>query len=220
MSREYDVLILEDTPYRELRFEGKTPPCLASLDTTGNVISLHTFSKIFVPGLRLGWVIADPSIIAKLAVAKQSADLCTPSFTQAIAYEFCRRGLLEDHIKKICALYKRKKEVMLSALEEHMPIVEGLRWTKPEGGLFLWVILPENIDADEMFLEAIEEKVAYVVGSAFHCNGEGKNTMRLNFSYPTEEEIHEGIKRLAAAIKKRLARPREIHSVPNVCADI
>lgn len=204
LSQKYDVLVIEDTPYRELRFEGEAPPPLKAMDTTDNVIAVHTFSKIFVPGLRLGWVVAHPAIIRKLALAKQSVDLCTPTFTQLIAYEFCRRGLLEKHIEKVKAIYYKKRNVMLKALEEHMPKVEGLRWTRPEGGLFLWLTVPININCDTLFYEAVEENVAFVIGSAFHCNGKGWNTMRLNFSFPTEEEIYEGIKRLAKVIKKKL----------------
>ncbi|HPZ08049.1 MAG TPA: PLP-dependent aminotransferase family protein [Candidatus Eremiobacteraeota bacterium] len=204
ISRTYDILVIEDTPYRQLRFEGTSPDSLMSLDNTNNIISVYTFSKIFVPGLRLGWIIAHPSIIRKLALAKQSVDLCTPTFTQLIAYEFCRRGLLEKHIEKVKAIYHKKRDVMLKALEEYMPKVEGLRWTKPQGGLFLWLILPKHINADKLFYEAVEENVAFVIGSAFHCNGKGQNTMRLNFSYPTHEEIHEGIHRLAKAIKNKL----------------
>ncbi|MEQ8186877.1 MAG: PLP-dependent aminotransferase family protein [Candidatus Eremiobacterota bacterium] len=204
LSKRYDILIIEDTPYRELRFEGQSPPSLMSLDDTNNVVMLHTFSKIFVPGFRLGWVIAHPDIIRKLAFAKQSVDLCTPAFTQLVTYEYCRRGLLEKHIEKIKAVYHKKRDVMLRALDEYMPKVEGLRWTRPQGGLFLWIMLPDHINCDKLFYEAVEQNVAFVIGSAFHCDGRGQNTMRLNFSYPTHEEIDEGIKRLARVIKAKL----------------
>lgn len=206
LSSEFDVIVVEDTPYRELRFEGEEPPSLRKLDTTFNVVSLYTFSKIFVPGFRIGWAIGHKDIIRKMVIAKQSADLCTPNFTQAIAAEFMRRGLLEKHIDTIKVMYKKKKDIMLRALDTYMPDAKGLRWTKPQGGLFLWVTLPEYIDADVMFEEAISQKVAYVIGSAFFHDGTGKNTFRLNFSYPTEEEIEEGIKRLAEVIKKNLKK--------------
>jgi len=204
LSHEYHVLIIEDTPYRELRFEGENLPSLKSLDNTDNVVSLHSFSKILTPGLRVGWVVAHPSIINKLTIAKQSIDLCTPPLSQAIAYEFMHRGLLEGHIETIKKVYKKKRDTMLAALEKHMPRTEGLRWTHPQGGLFLWLILPEQINADELFPEALKENVAYVTGTAFHCDGSGHNTMRLNFSYPSEEQIWEGIKRLAHVIEKKL----------------
>lgn len=206
LSAEFDVLVVEDTPYRELRFEGEEAPSLRKLDASNNVVSLHTFSKILVPGFRIGWVVAHKDIIRKIAIAKQSADLCTPNFTQAIAAEFMRRGLLSKHIESIKLMYKKKKEVMLKALEKNMPDVKNLRWTKPQGGLFLWVTLPEYMDADEMFHEAIEQKVAYVIGSAFYHDGSVRNTFRLNFSYPSEEEIEEGIKRLGEVIKGRLRK--------------
>jgi len=203
-SEKYDVIIIEDTPYRQIRFEGEALPSLMSLDNTGNIISLHTFSKIFVPGLRLGWVVGHPDIIRKLAIIKQSVDLCTPTFTQLIAYEYCRRGLLEKHIKKVTDIYHKKRDVMLKALEKYMPQVKGLKWTRPQGGLFLWLMLPEHINTDKLFYEALKYNVAFVIGSAFYCDGKGQNTMRLNFSFPTEEEIDEGIKRLASAIKAKL----------------
>jgi len=206
LSKLFDVLIIEDTPYRELRFEGEEPPSLFKLDSDGNVVSLHTFSKILVPGFRIGWVVGHRDIIKKIAVAKQSVDLCTPNFTQAIAAEFLRRDLLAPHIEKIKKMYRDKRDAMLRALDQYMPEAEGLRWTKPMGGLFLWVQLPATVDADEMFYEAVEHNVAYVIGSAFHHDSSGKNTFRLNFSYPTEEEINEGIKRLADVIKGRLKK--------------
>jgi len=201
---EYDTLIVEDTPYRELRFEGEAIPKLGAMDKRGYAFSLHTFSKILFPGTRIGWVVANKAIMDKLVMAKQPTDLCSPPLNQSIIYEFCRRGLLESHIKKIVEVYRKKRDVMLKALEEYMPPDAGVDWTHPEGGLFLWVTLPENLDAEELFPKAVEKKVAYVVGSAFHFDRSGKNTMRLNFSYPTEEQIEEGIKRLAGLVKEEL----------------
>lgn len=156
------------------------------------------------PGLRVGWVVAAKEIIKKLSVAKQSVDLCTSAFNQLVCAEFLKQGHLEPHIEKVKKIYAEKRSVMLQALDTYMPKNAGISWTKPEGGLFLWVTLPEYINADEMFKEAVDQKVAYVIGSAFHCNGYGQNTMRLNFSYPTKEAINEGIQRLAKTIKNRL----------------
>ena len=201
LSHEYNFLIIEDSPYRGIRFEGDAPPSMQSLDPLGNVISLYTFSKILVPGLRLGWVIAHKDIIDKLNVAKQPSDLCTPPFCQAIAGEFCRKGLLPPHINKIRGVYKRKKDLMLKALDDYMPKNVGISWTKPEGGLFLWITLPEYMDAEKLFPKAIEQKVAYIIGNAFACDGKCQNTIRLNFSFPKEEIIEEGIKRLSKVIK-------------------
>jgi 2-aminoadipate transaminase len=201
---EYETLVVEDTPYRELRFEGQAVPKLGALDDRGHAFSLHTFSKILFPGTRIGWIVANKAIMDKLIMAKQPTDLCSPPLNQSIIYEFCRRGLLEPHIEKIIEVYRNKRDVMIKALEEYMPLDAGIDWTHPEGGLFLWVTLPEKMDVEELFPKAVEKKVAYVVGSAFHFDRSGRNKMRLNFSYPTEEEIHEGIKRLAVLIKEEL----------------
>jgi len=201
---EYGTLVVEDSPYRDLRFEGKSIPMLGAMDKRGYAFSLHTFSKILFPGTRMGWIIANKAIMDKLIMAKQPVDLCSSPFNQSIIYEFCRRGLLKPHIKKIVALYRRKRNVMLHALDEFMPQGEGIDWTHPQGGLFLWITLPEHMNAELLFLKAVEKKVAYVVGSAFHFDRSGKNTMRLNFSYPSEEQIREGIKRLAGLIKEKL----------------
>jgi 2-aminoadipate transaminase len=219
IAAEYDLLIVEDVPYRWLRYRGEDVPMIASLERgrrgetapggiPSRVLSLFTFSKILAPGVRLGWIIADASIIDKLVQAKQATDLCTSAFSQRIAEEFIRAGLLERRIAANIEIYRRRLEVMLAALEEHMPRAEGLSWAIPEGGMFLWIRLPEDIDADEMFKEAIERNVAYVIGSAFHPNGGGHNTLRLNFSYPSEEEIRKGIRRLAGLVVSRLETRR------------
>jgi 2-aminoadipate transaminase len=201
LARQYDTLIVEDSPYKELRYEGESVKSIFALDGMGHVIGLHTFSKILFPGMRLGWVIADEQIILKLVTAKQSTDLCTPAFTQAIVAEFAARGLLNEVIENVKKIYREKREIMLKALDDYMPNIPGLSWTRPNGGLFLWVRLPEHMDADEMFYEAIEQNVAFVVGSAFHCDGSGRNSMRLNFSFPSKEDIVEGVKRLAKVIQ-------------------
>ena len=206
LSEKYDVAIIEDSPYRQIRFEGEAPEMLYRLDKetrkTDNIISLFTFSKTFAPGLRLGVILAHPQIIKKMEILKQSLDLCSSSLNQLIAADFLRTGYFEKHIEVVKKAYKTKKDTMVAALEKYMP--EGVTWTKPEGGLFLWVRLPEDMSADEMFADALKENVAYVIGSAFHSDGSGKNTMRLNFSYPTLDQIEEGIKRLATAVKKRM----------------
>jgi 2-aminoadipate transaminase len=205
VAEEFDLLIVEDVPYKWLRFAGEDLPMLAGLEHASpeagrRVIGLYTFSKILSPGLRLGWVTADPLIIDKLVQAKQAVDLCTSSLAQCIAAEFLKSGSLERAIETNRQAYAGKARLMLEVLERHMPRVPGLRWVVPQGGMFLWITLPEAMDADQMFKEALERDVAYVVGSAFYPNGGGHNTMRLNFSYPSEEEIREGIRRLAALI--------------------
>jgi len=202
LAYQYEIPIVEDSPYRDLRYTGKPAPAIYGMDTEDQVIVLGTFSKLLCPGLRLAWIMAPVEWMDRMVVAKQGMDLCCPTFTQLMVAEYLRRGLLHKQVETIRQLYGIKLEVMLKALREHMP--KGVRWSKPQGGLFLWVTLPKYMSANELFKEAIEKKVAYVVGSAFHCNGKGQNTMRINFSYSTEEQIEEGIKRLASVIKENL----------------
>lgn len=211
LADHYGVPIIEDDPYGQLRFEGQHLPAVEVLDCknrpinggySGNVIYLSTFSKILAPGLRLAWVIAPTEVIHKLTLAKQGADLHTATFNQIVAYEVGHGGFLDNHVKHINDVYRERRDVMLDALEEHMP--EGVKWTHPQGGLFLWATLPEYMNADEMFAEAVSKKVAFVPGGSFHANGGGKNTMRLNFSYEKPDKINEGISRLALVLKKRM----------------
>jgi len=202
IAQKFEVFILEDNPYDKLRFEGEPLPSIYSLDNEGYVISLGTFSKILCPGLRLAWVLGDKKIIEKIVIMKQATDLCTTILNQLIVYEYCRQNDIDKNIESNIKIYRKKRDVMLKALSKYFP--SEASWTKPEGGFFVFVTLPEYIDVDVMFPEAIEEGVAYVSGSAFFANGKGKNTMRLSFCYPKEEDIEEGIKRLGKVIKKRI----------------
>jgi len=202
IAKEHDLLILEDDPYGKLRFEGDAIPPIKAFDDEGHVIYMATFSKILSPGFRLAYVVAPLEIAKKMVVAKQSMDLCTSTFTQTIAYHYIRDGYMKNHLPKIIDMYKRKRDIMLQSLEEYFP--PGCRWTHPRGGMFLWVELPEYINTVEMFQEAIEKKVAYVTGKSFFVNGNGLNTMRLNFTNADDDDIREGIKRLAEVIKKRI----------------
>jgi 2-aminoadipate transaminase len=200
IAKKYDTLILEDSPYRKIRFEGEHQTTFYALDKgQGNVITMFTFSKTFVPGFRLGYVIGHKEIIRKFCVLKQAMDLCTSPVCQAVTSEFLKQGCLQPHVDKVVRIYSTKRDAMLKALETYMPA--GVTWTRPQGGLFLWVVVPPEIDTEKMFLTAVENKVAYVIGSAFFHDNSGKNTMRLNFSYATLDQIDEGIKRLASAIK-------------------
>ncbi len=199
VAHKYEVLIVEDSPYRELRFEGKDQPTLYQLDEKGTTITLGTFSKIFVPGFRIGWVIAHPDIVDKFVTVKQAADLCTPAFVQRIAARYMEKGYFEKNLEKTIKMYGHKKKVMMDCFKQYMP--DFVRWTDPEGGLFLFVYLPENMDSEKLFLKAIENDVAFVVGHVFHCDGSGRNTFRMNFSFCDEDQIIEGVKRLAEAIK-------------------
>ena len=194
LAREHDFLIVEDSPYRELRYEGEHIPTMYSLEPD-RVIHLGSFSKIFAPGFRLGWAIAHPEILDKIYVCKQSLDLCPPIFDQYVAAEFLSGGRLDANLLKSIELYKGKRDLLLSLLEEHMP--EGVSWTHPEGGLFLFLTMPEGFDAVKFYDKALDAGVAYVAGEFFHPDRSGKNTMRLNFSFMSHERIAEGIKLLA-----------------------
>ena len=201
LAQEYDFLIVEDSPYRELRYEGEHIPTMYSLDPD-RVIHLGSFSKIFAPGFRLGWAIAHPEILDKVYVCKQSLDLCPPIFDQYVAAEFLESGKLDANLEKSIALYKGKRDLLLELLQKHMP--EGVRWTHPEGGLFLFLTMPEGFEAVRFYDKALDAGVAYVAGEFFHPDGSGKNTMRMNFSFMTHERIAEGVKLLASLLAEEL----------------
>jgi 2-aminoadipate transaminase len=204
IAKKYEVLVVEDSPYRELRFEGEAQPMLYELDNKeGNVMTFGTFSKIFVPGFRIGWILANPRIVDYFVKAKQNTDLCTSAFVQKIAAKYIEQGLFDKNLKAIVEMYREKKAVMIKAFEDFMP--KEVTWTNPEGGLFLFLKLPEGYDAEDLFNIAIKKNVAFVLGSVFHCDGSGKNTMRMNFSYVTKEQSLEGIKRLAEAVNELVA---------------
>lgn len=198
IAEKYDLLIVEDSPYREIRFDGTPQRLMYELDTTGRVLTLFTFSKIFAPGFRVGWVVGQPEILDKLVMAKQTADLCTSPFVQKILARYMQKDLLEDNIKKTIAIYRERRTHMISCFKKYMPA--GITWTEPQGGLFLFVTLPSHLDSDDIFKKAIDKNVAFVSGSSFFCNNSGHNTMRINFSFSNKEEIEEGVKRLAAVI--------------------
>ena len=205
IARHEDLLIFEDNPYGQLRFRGEPIPFIRNLDTEGRVIMLVTMSKILSAGLRLAVLIADGDLMERLVRIKQATDLCTSKLIQHLAGRYFAEYDMDEHLKILRERYRSKCEAMLAALEKYMPAEEGIHWTRPDGGLFLWVTLPETIDAKEVFPRAVEEKVAYVIGEAFCVDGGGKNTMRLSFSVNTEEEIEEGIKRLSRVVEAELA---------------
>ena len=201
LAEKHDFLIVEDSPYRELRYEGEHIPTMYSL-SPDRVIHLGSFSKIFAPGFRLGWAIAHPEILDQIYVCKQSLDLCPPIMDQYVAAEFLASGRLDENLVKSVALYKGKRDLLLSLLQEHMP--QGVKWTHPEGGLFLFLTMPEGFEAVKFYDRALDAGVAYVAGEFFHPDGSGKNTMRLNFSFMTEDKIRAGIKLLADLLKTEL----------------
>ena len=204
IAHKFNVLIIEDNPYEKLRFEGESIPSIYSMEKNGSVISLGTFSKILCPGLRLAWILGNDEIIKKLVILKQATDLCTNIMGQLIAFEYCQSGKLEKRINSNVSIYRKKRDVMLNSLEKYFPTETS--WTKPQGGFFVVASLPEYMDTGELFKQAIEENVAYVPGSPFFADGEGKNTMRLSFCYPSLEDIEEGIKRLGQVIKNNLKK--------------
>lgn len=202
VAKERGIPIIEDNPYGELRFAGEPVPSFQSMDKEKDtVISLRTFSKILCPGLRLGWIVGPEDALDKVRKAKEASDLCSPVTTQAAAADFIKQGHLDAHIPKIRAVYKEKYEAMRDAIEEHFPKLEGLTYAKAEGGMFIWVSLPERFNMTELFNKALENKVAYIVGSAFYANGKGHNCFRLNFSFAPVEKIKEGIKRIGNMLK-------------------
>lgn len=201
--KKYETFILEDSPYRQVRFEGKSPRTFYELDGgQGNVITLFTFSKVFVPGFRLGYLIGPEDVIRKYVILKQAMDLCTSPILQLATAEYLRRGLLLNHVEGIIKSYREKRDLMLKTLAEFMP--RNISWTRPEGGLFLWLTLPSHMDASALLPKAIENKVAFVAGVDFYPQGNVFNDMRLNFSYSSKEQIVEGLKRLAQTIKENM----------------
>jgi 2-aminoadipate transaminase len=206
IARREDLLIFEDNPYGQLRFSGEPIPSIYSMDTEGRVIMLFTFSKVLSAGMRLAVLfVANEDLMEVLVRMKQASDLCTSKLTQHMAARYIKEYGMEGHLKEIREVYRIKRNAMIAALEKYMPRDAGISWTHPEGGLFLWVRLPEGIDTEEMFPRALERKVAYVIGNAFFVDGDGKNTMRLSFSLNTVEEIDKGIRRLAEVVREELA---------------
>jgi 2-aminoadipate transaminase len=198
-----DLLIVEDIPYRWLRYKGEHIPTIASLDEEGRVIVLLTFSKILAAGLRVGALVGPEEVVNMVVTLKQGADLCGPSLTQRLVVRFLTEYDVHAHIARLCQHYKVKLETMLQALSQYMP--EEAEWTKPEGGLFVWVKLPEGVDTAKMLERALAHKVAYVPGQPFFADGSGQNTMRLSFALATLEELKEGIRRLGAVVKEEIA---------------
>ncbi|MHC1714721.1 MAG: PLP-dependent aminotransferase family protein [Acidaminococcaceae bacterium] len=199
---KYNLPVLEDNPYGELRFEGEILPSLKSMDTKGLVMFLGTFSKIFCPGLRLGWVAAIPEVLSEFVKIKQSADLHTSNFDQGLADAYIENYDLDAHVEQIKALYKHRRDVIIESMEKMMP--EGVKWTHPEGGLFLWLTFPQGVSAAQVFVKCIEKNVAGVTGDAFFPNGKTDRNMRINYSNMPDEKIVEGIRRMSEAIKESM----------------
>lgn len=204
-ARREDLLIVEDSPYRELRYSGEPVPTIYSI-APERTLHLGSFSKIFAPGFRLGWIIAVPELLEQIFICKQALDLCPPVFSQYLAAEILESGALDKNLKKSIALYREKRDFLLELLEKYMPA--GVRWTRPDGGLFLWLTLPEGVDTVAMYDSALKAGVAYVAGSFFYLDRSHSNTMRLNFSYLAKERMEEGVRLLAAEIRKARSQQR------------
>ena len=204
LINRYDFPVLEDDPYGELRYDGDKVPSLKSMDTKGNIIFLGSFSKILMPGLRIAWMVADPVIIDKVVKLKQAVDLQASSFGQRQTSYYIDMFDLDEHVAKIKALYKKRRDLMCESMKKYFP--EGITFTYPEGGLFTWVTLPEGMDAKELMPKVLAKNVAYVPGGPFYPHGGNANHFRLNYSNMPEDRIVEGIKRLADVLKEELAK--------------
>ncbi len=204
VADRYDVFVVEDNPYGELRFEGTSLPSIASFDRAGRVISLGTFSKVFCPGLRVGWVAARSPLHEKLVVLKQGADLQTSTLAQMQVARYLAENDLDQDIARLIPVYRERRDAMLEALEKEMP--DGVRFTRPTGGLFLWVELPVGVSARTLLDECLRHNVAFVPGGAFFPNGGHEETFRLNYSNMPVDRIREGIRRLASALDQLLLK--------------
>ncbi|MBA2617866.1 MAG: PLP-dependent aminotransferase family protein [Rubrobacter sp.] len=206
LAREFDLIIVEDNPYGMLRFEGEPLPTLAALEQeegdVDRVVYLGTFSKIFAPGVRLGWVHAQPGILHKINVGKQGADLCSSNLSQMMISSYFRNADWKAYVKRLTGMYRERRDAMLDSLAEFMP--REVHWTHPEGGLFVWATLPSYLDTTAMLPRAIAKNVAYVPGEGFYAGGAGKNHMRLNFSFVEPEKIRRGVEILAETTRERM----------------
>jgi 2-aminoadipate transaminase len=207
LCREAGIPILEDNPYGMLRFEGEPLPCLRTLDPD-NVIYLGTVSKVFAPGVRVGWALGEQSVIQRLVLAKEAADLCGSSFTMALTERYFAGDRWRTNLTALVDVYRSRRDAMLEALAEHFPA--GATWTRPRGGFYVWATLPQHLDTGSMLAAAVEHKVAYVPGTAFYPDGRGTDQMRLAFCYPPEDRIREGIGRLGSLLDDQERRYRSL----------
>jgi 2-aminoadipate transaminase len=204
LACEYNFVIIEDNPYGEILFEGDPIRSIKSLDTEGRVIYLGSFSKTFIPGIRVGWLVAEEPLIQKLATAKQATDLCSNSLGQRIAYRFASCGYIDTHVSTLAKRYKYKRDLMLDGMNKHFP--SGVTWTVPKGGFFIWVTLPDGMNAHDVLLKSIQQKVAYVDGAGFYVNGNGQNTARFAFSEACPDKIIRGIAILGSLLHEEMAK--------------
>ena len=202
LAEEFDFLILEDNPYGYISFEGPMPTPVKGFDGSGRVLYMSTFSKIVSPGVRIGWVAARREFVSKMAEAKSNIDICTDGLSQHVAAELLRRGVVERQIPYITGIYRKKRDIMLESVESHFP--REAEWNEPKGGLFIWVKLPERLNTTSMLKEAVQNGVGYIPGSNFFADPTINNFLRLNYSYPSHEDIVEGITILGRLLKNHL----------------
>lgn len=202
LAAKYDVPVLEDNPYGDIRFAGEHVPSVKSFDHAGKVFYMSTFSKILAPGFRLGWLVADPKVIEKLTVLKQSADLHTDNLVQYVVTEFFKENDVDAHVKEISDLYGKRKQLMIDGIKKYFP--KDVKYTDPEGGMFLWVEVPGVTDTVELFKQCLEHNVAFVPGDPFFAGKPQSGTFRLNYSNMQEDQIEVGLKRLGEALSQAL----------------
>lgn len=204
LANKFNVPVIEDDPYSSFRFEGDSLPTLKSLDTESRVIYLGTFSKMLCPGLRVGWITGGIEVLSKIEIVKQVADIHSNSLTQREVAKYLELYSMDDQIKGVTAAYKKRRDIMLDAMKAFFP--SECRHTKPEGGIFIWVELPESLNAREILLKAVKEKVAFIPGGGFFPNSKKENTIRLSFATMPDDKIKEGVKRLGKVLKRALTR--------------
>lgn len=217
LARQYNVLVVEDNPYGRLGFESDPPPALRSEDAD-NVVYLGSLSKIFCPGLRIGWALVPPSLRERMIIVKEAADLSSSNFAQAMAYRYFAAYPWRETLKELRVIYRERRDAMLEALTEEFPA--GVRWTRPQGGFYVWADVGPQLDTRAMLAKAIAARVAYVPGGAFYADGQGASFMRLSYCFPTPERIREGVHRLAGVISEEIDLVRALGGVPTPGEDI
>jgi 2-aminoadipate transaminase len=213
IAARHDLLVLEDNPYGLLGFEGNPPDALRAREAD-NVVYLGTISKTFCPGLRIGWALAPPALRERLILVKEAADLCSSNFTQAVAYRYFAEYPWQETLKELRDVYRERRDAMLESLAEHFPPESGLTWTHPAGGFYVWLKLPDGLDARAMLAKAISARVAYVPGGSFYADGQGGSNLRLSYCFPTPERIREGVRRLAGVVTEELELLRALGGLP------
>ena len=206
LSAKYDVAVVEDNPYGELRFEGESLPSIKSFDTAGNILCTGSFSKIFCPGFRIGWIAGDKDVIRKYVLVKQGTDLQCNTIAQMTIAEYLKRYDIDKHIGKIVEVYKKRRDIAIKCMERYFP--DNIKFTHPEGGLFTWIELPEGISAREILSKCLERKIAFVPGGSFFPNGNRENTFRINYSHMPEDCIEKGLKTVGEVIKEYITESK------------